>query len=57
MGTPEIASILNGSRDRFLAFLTRRVGSREAAEDILQAAFLKIVEKSAAPFDRERAEA
>ena len=54
---PEIAAVLNGSRDRFLAFLTRRVGSREAAEDILQAAFLKIVEKSAAPFDRERAEA
>ena len=53
----QIAGILNGSRDRFLAFLTRRVGSREAAEDILQAAFLKIVEKNAAPFDRERAEA
>lgn len=54
---PEIASILNGNRDRFLAFLTRRVGSREAAEDILQAAFLKIVEKGAAPFDQERVEA
>lgn len=49
MGTPEIAAVLNGSRDRFLAFLTRRVGSGEAAEDILQAAFLKIVEKAPHP--------
>ena len=53
----EVAEILNASRGRFLSFLTRRVGSRDAAEEILQAAFLKIVAKGAAPREKERAEA
>jgi len=53
----EVAEILNASRGRFLSFLTRRVGSRDAAEEILQTAFLKIVAKDAAPREKERAEA
>ncbi len=35
----EIASVLSDNRNAFLAFLERRVGSRAAAEDILQEAF------------------
>lgn len=54
---PEIIEVLNRSRERFLSFLARRVGNREAAEDILQAAFLRIMAKQAAPLDQERAEA
>jgi len=37
---------LAGARREFLAFLERRTGSRETAEEILQAAYLKGVEKS-----------
>src|SRR5689334_487581 len=54
---PEIVEVLNASRDRFLSFLTRRVESRDAAEEILQAAFLKIVSKGATPGNEERVEA
>ncbi len=53
----DVAEVLNRSRDRFLSFLRRRVGSRDAAEEILQASFLKILAKNAAPLDHERAEA
>ena len=41
-------------RDRFLAFLSRRVGSRDIAEEILQAAFLKSLEKGASIQDHDR---
>ena len=54
---PDAVEVLNESRDRFLSFLTRRVGRREAAEDILQAAFLRIIAKKAAPRDKERVDA
>jgi RNA polymerase sigma-70 factor (ECF subfamily) len=37
---------LADSHDRFLAFLERRVESREAAEDILQAAYLRGLEQA-----------
>ena len=40
---------------RFLAFLTARLGSREAAEDVLQAAFVKGVEKQGTLRDDEGA--
>lgn len=35
----EVAAVLSDNRDTFLAFLERRVGSRATAEDILQEAF------------------
>ena len=49
--------VLMASRERFLAFLTRRVGRREIAEEILQTAFLKVIEKGASIRDGERVEA
>ncbi len=38
---PEVLDVLVENHRRFLAFLERRVGSREAAEDILQDAFVR----------------
>lgn len=46
---------LVGARREFLAFLERRTGSREAAEEILQAAYLKGVEKGGSLRDEESA--
>ncbi len=43
--TPELIGMLVGSHRRFRAFLERRVGNASDAEDILQAAFLKSIEK------------
>lgn len=42
---PEIAEQLVGSHRQFLAFLQRRVGDRAVAEDILQDAFVRSIEK------------
>ena len=42
---PEAVRTLVDQHDRFLHFLQSRVGSREAAEDILQAAFVKTFER------------
>jgi RNA polymerase sigma-70 factor (ECF subfamily) len=39
---------------RFLAFLERRVGDRETAEDILQAAFVRGIERAGEIRDEER---
>jgi RNA polymerase sigma factor (sigma-70 family) len=39
--TPEVLSVLLENHARFLAFLERRVGSRDEAEDILQEAFVR----------------
>jgi RNA polymerase sigma-70 factor (ECF subfamily) len=39
--TPEVLRILLDNHARFLAFLERRVGSRDVAEDILQEAFVR----------------
>ena len=44
--TPEIAQVLVANHRRFLAFLERRVRSREIAEDILQDAFVRGVTKA-----------
>jgi RNA polymerase sigma-70 factor (ECF subfamily) len=41
-----IAQLVNGHRD-FLSFLERRVESRDAAEDILQSAFVRGLERGA----------
>jgi RNA polymerase sigma factor (sigma-70 family) len=40
-GTPEVLQVLLDNHQRFLAFLERRVGSRDDAEDILQEAFVR----------------
>ena len=39
--TPEVLRVLTDNHARFLAFLERRVGSRDVAEDILQEAFVR----------------
>jgi len=39
--SPEVVAVLVENHRRFLDFLTRRVGSREVAEDILQDAFVR----------------
>jgi RNA polymerase sigma factor (sigma-70 family) len=39
--TPDIAAVLAENHRRFLAFLSRRVPTREIAEDILQQAFVR----------------
>lgn len=44
--TPEKVKILVANHQRFLAFLRPRVESDEVAEEILQAAFVKGIEKS-----------
>jgi RNA polymerase sigma-70 factor (ECF subfamily) len=53
--TPEKVRVLVENHARFLAFLRPRVGSREAAEEILQAAFVKGIEKSGTIRDGETA--
>lgn len=42
---PEVLKTLVGSHDQFLRFLQTRLGSREVAEDVLQAAFVKTLER------------
>jgi RNA polymerase sigma factor (sigma-70 family) len=44
--TPEVLRVLVENHRRFLAFLERRVGSREAAEDILQDAFVRGLQRA-----------
>lgn len=44
--TPDVIARLVASHARFLAFLERRVASREAAEDILQEAFVRALTRS-----------
>lgn len=53
--TAEVTRVLVDNHARFLAFLTPRLGSREAAEDVLQAAFVKGLEKQGALRDEESA--
>jgi RNA polymerase sigma factor (sigma-70 family) len=43
--SPSVVEILLAQRGRFLSFLERRVGSREVAEDILQDAYARSLEK------------
>ena len=44
--TPQVAQVLVDNHRRFLAFLERRVPSREIAEDILQEAFVRGMTKA-----------
>ena len=51
--TPDVLEVLVENHRRFLAFLERRVGSREVAEDILQDAFVRSLERVDTVRDRE----
>lgn len=53
--SPDIVKTLVDSHDQFLRFLESRVGSREVAEDVLQAAFVKTLERGAEIRDEESA--
>lgn len=52
---PHVIAVLVENHRRFLKFLEARVGTRAAAEDILQSAFVKGVEKSGGLRDGESA--
>lgn len=52
---PAVVAALVDNHRRFLAFLERRLRSRAEAEDILQAAFVKGIERGGAIRDRESA--
>jgi RNA polymerase sigma factor (sigma-70 family) len=54
---PDVLSALVDNHARFLAFLQRRVGSREEAEDILQSAFVRGLERGATLRSEESATA
>lgn len=54
---PDLLQALVDNHARFLAFLRRRVGSREEAEDILQGAFVRSLERGAALREEESATA
>jgi RNA polymerase sigma-70 factor (ECF subfamily) len=45
-GEPGVVGLLLENHARFLAFVERRVGSREDAEDILQEAFVRSLERT-----------
>jgi len=51
--SPEVVAALVENHRRFLAFLERRVGSRDVAEDILQDAFLKGLTRASQVRDQE----
>jgi RNA polymerase sigma factor (sigma-70 family) len=53
--TPEALARLVARRAEFLSFLERRMGSREAAEELLQEAFVKGIERSGTIRDGESA--
>lgn len=53
--TPAVVAILLDNRSRFLAFLERRLGSRELAEEVLQESLVKGLQKHAAIRDEDRA--
>ncbi len=53
--SPEVVRLLVDNHVRFLAFLERRVGSREAAEDILQEAYVRGLERGGALREHESA--
>ncbi|MFY0523433.1 methyltransferase [Archangium gephyra] len=52
---PQVLDVLVAQRQRFLAFLTPRVGSPGEAEEVLQAAFVRGLEKGEGLHDAERA--
>lgn len=50
---PEVARVLVANHRAFLAFLERRVGSPEAAEDLLQDAFTRGIDRAGTLRDEE----
>lgn len=52
---PDVLRVLVAEHARFLAFVERRVGSREVAEDILQEAFVRGIERASALRNSESA--
>lgn len=52
---PDALRALLDGRERFLAFLIKRLGSRAAAEEVLQESLLRAVEKAGSIRDEERA--
>jgi RNA polymerase sigma-70 factor (ECF subfamily) len=55
--TPEVLGMLLENHARFLAFLERRVGSRDEAEDILQEAFVRSLDHTSSLRDSASATA
>src|SRR4051812_18415359 len=55
MPAEEVVQQLVSSHRQFLAFLQKRVESREVAEDILQAAFVRSLERGVELRDQESA--
>lgn len=55
--TPAVLQVLVDNHREFLAFVERRVGDRAAAEDILQEAFVRGIEKGGALRSEESARA
>ena len=55
MDAPEVVPVLVAQHDGFLRFLEPRVGSRAAAEEILQSAFVKAIERGGDLRDGESA--
>jgi RNA polymerase sigma-70 factor (ECF subfamily) len=53
LASPEVVQVLVDNHRRFLAFLKRRVGSREVAEDILQDAFVRGIARAGQLRDEE----
>lgn len=53
--SPDSLDTLVSRRDEFLSFLERRVGSRATAEDILQSAFVRGIERGGGIRDDESA--
>lgn len=51
----DVVSTLVGNQRRFLAFLEKRLGNRDLARDVLQAAFVKGIEKAGALREHESA--
>jgi RNA polymerase sigma factor (sigma-70 family) len=51
--SPEVVAVLVENHRRFLAFLERRVGSRDLAEDILQDAFVRGLARAGQVRDRD----
>jgi len=51
--SPEVIALLVENHRRFLAFLERRVGSRDVAEDILQDAFVRGLARAGQLRDQE----
>ena len=54
---PDVMAALVDNHQRFLAFLEKRTGSRAEAEDILQDAFVRALERGGELRDRESVEA